>query len=169
MAIFLSFFLPGLICVSANTIFFFFVVKEIHTTLKEAPHSQVEQKTERRNEFRVYISIIISVGLFWVFGFLSILLANVFVLGQLFDLLFNICIPIQGLLIFVIYCWNRKVLGKWSGLIGECIPYFKKWERLGSTQSTGSIWKQNQLFKSFVLYDENKIKEQVFVEVQHVA
>lgn len=99
------------------------MAREIHITLKEAPQSQGDDKAERRKEFRVYTSIVISIGLFWIFGFIEVLFSTVEGLSQLFDLLFNLSVPAQGLLIFGIYCLNNKVLGKWAGLIGICLSF----------------------------------------------
>lgn len=43
--IFLGFFLPGLLIVTANTVIFIFTVKEIHDTLKSAPNSDKQEKS----------------------------------------------------------------------------------------------------------------------------
>lgn len=61
--VFISFFLPGLIIVSANGVIFFFIAREIHDTLKSAP---VADKKEKSRELKVYISIFVSIGLSWI-------------------------------------------------------------------------------------------------------
>ena len=66
-----AFFIPGLIVISANAILFFFIGREIHETLATAPKTD---KRERRKELRVYLSIFISIGLTWVFGYLIYLI-----------------------------------------------------------------------------------------------
>jgi len=132
IAVFCAFFLPGLVVVSANTILFFFVAREIHETLKSAPN---KDKREKRKEFRVYMSIFISIGLYWIFGFFLVLIpppANV-----VFLVLFSFSAPLQGFLIFGSYCLNAKVFGKWAGLWGKCIPCCLQWEDLDTRTTTG--------------------------------
>ncbi|KAL6062238.1 G-protein-coupled receptor family protein [Balamuthia mandrillaris] len=133
--VFLFFFLPGLIIVAANSILFFFVAREIHETLASAPNTE---KRERKKEFRVYISIFISIGLSWIFGFIMVLFTQL-VIRTIFLTLFSIFTPLQGFLIFILYCLNKKVLGKWAGLFGKCMPFCRRWENLDSrgTTSTG--------------------------------
>jgi hypothetical protein len=55
-----AFFIPGLIIISANAILFFFIGREIHETLAGAPKTD---RREKRKEFRVYLSIFISIGM----------------------------------------------------------------------------------------------------------
>jgi len=135
--IFLFFFTPGLIIISANAILFFFVAKEIHETLASAPKTN---KRERRKELKVYISIFISIGLSWIFGFLMVLFSFETVLRLIFLTLFSLTTPLQGFFIFLSYCFNLRVLGCYCGLIGKVIPIFRRWENLDTrTQtSTGS-------------------------------
>ena len=46
----------------------------------------------------------------------------------------------KGFLIFASYCFNAKVAGKWAGLIGRAIPFFKRYENLDSSAtSTTSV------------------------------
>jgi len=135
--IFLFFFTPGLIIISANAILFFFVAKEIHETLASAPKTN---KRERRKELKVYISIFISIGLSWIFGFLMVLFNFQNVIRLIFLTLFSLTTPLQGFFIFLSYCFNLRVLGCYCGLIGKIIPVFRRWENLDTrTQtSTGS-------------------------------
>jgi len=136
LTIFLAFFLPGLIIISANSVIFFFIAREIHDTLSSAP--QAENKREKKKEFRVYISIFISIGLSWIFGFLMVLFPADNIARVILLVLFSITTPLQGFLIFGSYCLNGKVFGRWAGLLSKCIPFCKQWEHLGSSRSTGS-------------------------------
>jgi uncharacterized protein YqhQ len=103
--IFIFFFLPGLIIISSNAILFFFVAREIHETLASAPKTD---KRERKKELRVYISIFISIGLSWIFGFIMVLIPQK-IIQLIFLTLFSISQPLQGFLIFISYCLNAKV------------------------------------------------------------
>jgi len=134
LAIFLAFFLPGLIIISANTVLFFFIAREIHDTLASAPQAD---RREKKKEFRVYISIFISIGLSWIFGFVMTVFTNDYA-RLIFLFLFSITTPMQGFLIFGSYCLNAKVFGKWAGFFGHFLPFCKQWEHLGSSRSTGS-------------------------------
>jgi len=133
LPIFLSFFLPGLIIVSANAVIFFFIAREIHDTLKSAPKAD---KKEKSKEFRVYFSIFVSLGLSWILGFIMTFLPGVS--QVIFLVLYSILTPLQGFLIFISYCLNAKVASKWAGLIGYVIPWFKRYENLGSSSATST-------------------------------
>jgi len=132
--IFIFFFLPGLVIISSNAILFFFVAREIHETLASAPKTD---KRERKKEMRVYISIFISIGLSWIFGFIMVLIPEK-IIQLIFLTLFSISQPLQGFLIFVSYCINAKVAGKYAGLFGKCIPFCRRWENLDSRSGTSS-------------------------------
>lgn len=118
-AVFLGFFLPGLIILAANFVLFFFVSTEIHGTLSKAP--QTEQKSkENTKEFRVLFSIFVTVGLTWVFGFI-VAIADYDksrISYFIFTALFTITAPAQGLFVFIAYCINKKVINRWKGLFG---------------------------------------------------
>jgi hypothetical protein len=116
---FVCFFIPGLIIISSNAVLFFFIAREIHETLSGAPKSD---KRDRMKEFRVYLSIFISIGLSWIFGYLMFLLPFPIV-SDIFFVLFSIFTPLQGLLIFVFYATNPKVLAAWMRICGKCIPF----------------------------------------------
>jgi|Transcript_24759 hypothetical protein len=131
---FLTFFIPGLIIISANAILFFFIGREIHETLSGAPKSD---RRARSKEFRVYLSIFISIGLSWIFGYLMYLLPFPYVTDAFF-ILFTIFTPMQGIFIFVFYCLNKKVLAQYVGLFGICIPICKQWEERLSSNTTPS-------------------------------
>jgi hypothetical protein len=97
---------------------FFFIGREIHETLAGAPKSD---QRDRKKELRVYISIYVSIGLSWVFGYLMFLVPEEIVI-TIFLIIFTIVTPLQGFFIFLFYCVNKKVAAKWAGLFGKCIP-----------------------------------------------
>ena len=132
VARFVCFFIPGLIAVSANCILFFFIGREIHETLSGAPKSDQRNK---RKEFQVYISIFISIGLSWIFGYLMFIIPDDLA-SIIFLVLFSIFTPLQGVLLFLFYCVNKKVFAKWLGLVGYCIPIFRDWADQLSTDTT---------------------------------
>jgi len=132
-----GFFVPGLVIVSANTILFFFVAREINETLKGAQDIKGGKKDYRR-QFRVYISIVISIGLSWIFGFLYQLFSEVPPVASVFEVLFNITTPLQGFFIFISYCINEKIFKKWAGLFGKCMPCCLKLERGVAGGTTGT-------------------------------
>eukprot|EP00027_Filamoeba_sp_ATCC50430_P000024 CAMPEP_0168551612 /NCGR_PEP_ID=MMETSP0413-20121227/6268_1 /TAXON_ID=136452 /ORGANISM="Filamoeba nolandi, Strain NC-AS-23-1" /LENGTH=192 /DNA_ID=CAMNT_0008582155 /DNA_START=278 /DNA_END=856 /DNA_ORIENTATION=+ len=134
IAVFAAFFLPGLILISANTVLFFFVAREIHDTMSQAPQSE---RREKSTELRVYVSIFVSIGLSWIFGFLMAIFPSDNVGALILLVIFSLTAPLQGALIFISYCLNVKVLSRWAGLLGRCLPVFRRWETLGSTQTTG--------------------------------
>eukprot|EP01125_Pyxidicula_operculata_P008046 TRINITY_DN2720_c0_g1_i2.p1 TRINITY_DN2720_c0_g1~~TRINITY_DN2720_c0_g1_i2.p1 ORF type:complete len:219 (+),score=29.76 TRINITY_DN2720_c0_g1_i2:419-1075(+) len=115
-------FLPGFILTSANAVLFFFVASEIHGTLSKAPDSEQREKTK---EFRVLMSIFVTVGLSWIFGFLNAILSEVYIVNYIVAVLMTFITPLQGFFIFVAYCANKKVLNKWQGLFAKCFPCCK--------------------------------------------
>jgi hypothetical protein len=117
--IFATFFLPGLILISANAVLFFFVASEIHGTLAKAPDSE---QRERTKEFRVLMSIFVTVGLSWIFAFLNSILMTVPILNYIVLVLMTMFTPLQGFFIFVAYCLNKKVQLKWMGIFAKCFP-----------------------------------------------
>jgi len=120
LAVFLGFFLPGLILVSINAVLFFFVASEIHTTLRHAP--QDKESKHKAKEFRVLMSIFVTVGLSWIFGFITAIVEEVSIVSDIFLTLFSLSAPLQGVFIFIAYCLNKKVKLKWMGLFGICFP-----------------------------------------------
>jgi len=132
LSIFLGFFLPGLIIVSANAVIFGFIAREIHDTLKSAPKAD---KKEKSKEVRVYFSIFASIGLSWIFGFVMTFLDSEPTLEVIFLVLYEITTPLQGFFIFISYCVNYKVASRWAQLFGRVIPVFRRWENLGSAAS----------------------------------
>jgi hypothetical protein len=133
---FLTFFIPGLVIITCNAILFFFIAREIHETLSTAPKTDAESFSHKRKEFRVYLSIFISIGLSWIFGYLLFLLPFPIV-TDIFYILFSIFTPMQGILIFIFYIINKKVAAAYAGLFAKCFPpcgYIQ--ERLEDTHST---------------------------------
>eukprot|EP01098_Paradermamoeba_levis_P004673 TRINITY_DN198_c0_g1_i1.p1 TRINITY_DN198_c0_g1~~TRINITY_DN198_c0_g1_i1.p1 ORF type:complete len:342 (-),score=100.22 TRINITY_DN198_c0_g1_i1:203-1150(-) len=114
----LLFFLPGLLIIATNSILFFFIAREIHETLAGAPQSD---KREKKKECRVYLSIFVSIGIAWIFGYLMLLVPND-VWEAIFLVLFTFTVPLQGMFIFGAYCVNMKVAARWCALFGICIP-----------------------------------------------
>ncbi|EGG22753.1 G-protein-coupled receptor family protein [Cavenderia fasciculata] len=139
LPIFLGFFVPGLLVVCANAVIFFFIAREIHDTLKNAPRSD---KKEKSKEFRVYFSIFVSIGLSWIFGFIMTFF-NDGVTDAIFLVLFSITTPLQGFLIFISYCLNDKVLSNYARLFGRVIPFCRRWEHLGSSTHISSTTGSN--------------------------
>lgn len=125
---FICFFIPGLIIISCNAILFFFVGREIHETLSSATShdSNLRDFTRLKSlkkEFRVYLSIFVSIGLSWIFGYLMFLLPFPIV-TDIFFILFSIFTPMQGILIFIFYLVNPKVVSSIMWLFGKlpCCP-----------------------------------------------
>jgi corticotropin releasing hormone receptor 1 len=113
----IGFFIPGVLMVAANAVLFFFVASEIHGTLSKAPETEQKRK-ENSKEMRVLISIFVTVGLSWIFGFFISLVSTVFVLYQIIQIFFTVTAPLQGFFIFVAYCINKKVINRWKGRFG---------------------------------------------------
>jgi len=105
--------------ISANAVLFFFVASEIHGTLAKAPDSE---QRERTKEFRVLMSIFVTVGLSWIFAFLNSILMTVPVLNYIVLVLMTMFTPLQGFFIFVAYCLNKKVQLKWMAIFAKCFP-----------------------------------------------
>lgn len=135
LARFLAFFIPGLVAVSANCILFFFIGREIHETLSGAPKSD---RRNKRKEFQVYISIFVSIGLSWIFGYLMFIIPDDLA-SIIFLVLFSIFTPLQGVLIFIFYILNKKVIAQWCNLFGYIIPGCRSVaERLDTASTAGS-------------------------------
>jgi len=111
--VFMTFFLPGLVVISTNCVLFFFVASEIHTTLSKAPESEKREKTK---EFRVLMSIFVTVGLSWILTFAASILSPWPYLREIMLVLTTIITPLQGFFIFIAYCINKKVQHKWQAL-----------------------------------------------------
>eukprot|EP01129_Flabellula_baltica_P000924 TRINITY_DN10856_c0_g1_i1.p1 TRINITY_DN10856_c0_g1~~TRINITY_DN10856_c0_g1_i1.p1 ORF type:complete len:324 (-),score=50.30 TRINITY_DN10856_c0_g1_i1:23-994(-) len=120
IAVFLGFFLPGFLLVSLNSVLFFFVASEIHGTLSKAP-SDRENKNKAK-ELRVLLSIFVTVGLSWIFGFITAISYRALIVYYIFLVLFSLTAPLQGLFIFIAYCLNKKVKNRWMNFFGICFP-----------------------------------------------
>jgi len=133
LANFLGFFLIALIITTANAVIFFFISREIHTTVGNSP---LHDKRDRVKELRVYISIFVSIGLSWMFGFIMSLMRPDSYERLVFLVLYSVSAALQGFFIFLCYCVNFKVISRWSKHLGKRVPFFKRWENLGTTLST---------------------------------
>lgn len=147
--VFLFFFMPGLIIISSNAILFFFVIREIHETLSTSPKTD---KSEKKRELRVYLSIFITIGLSWIFGFLMVLFQSL-IIRLIFLVLFSITTPLQGFLLFVFYCVNARVFGKWIGVFTRCFPFLKRYEDLQVSRSATSSGRSTSSRHSLVHAD----------------
>jgi len=130
--IFATFFLPGLILISANAVLFFFVASEIHGTLAKAPDSEQREKTK---EFRVLMSIFVTVGLSWIFAFLNSILASVAIVNYVILVLMTMFTPLQGFFIFVAYCLNKKSPTKVDGSLCALLPLLRSGRHHGWVQT----------------------------------
>lgn len=160
--VFFALTLPGVFVTTANIVLFIFITREIHGSLTAdspadagavaVPAPVVGAKRRRkRRAFRVYSSIFFSIGLPWVVGFVAYFFPSTSDFGEnpggvarvaviidgLLNLLFNIAVPMQGILLFESYCVNKKVAGKWAAVLGHCVPWFRRFEHLGTAQSSG--------------------------------
>jgi len=120
LSVFLGFFLPAIILVSINAVLFFFVASEIHGTLRHAPNDK--ESKHKAKEFRVLMSIFVTVGLSWIFGFITSIFTTVFIVCHIFLVIFTISAPLQGFFIFVAYCLNKKVKHKWMNFLSCIFP-----------------------------------------------
>jgi len=118
--VFGAFFLPGVMITTANVILFYLIGREIQETLAGAPKTD---QRDRKQEFRVYLSIFISIGVSWIFGYIESSIPEP-VTQLIFHIIFSIMTPAQGILIFLSHCMNAKVAMKWMKLIGKipCCP-----------------------------------------------
>eukprot|EP01113_Clastostelium_recurvatum_P029966 TRINITY_DN362_c0_g1_i3.p1 TRINITY_DN362_c0_g1~~TRINITY_DN362_c0_g1_i3.p1 ORF type:complete len:364 (-),score=74.40 TRINITY_DN362_c0_g1_i3:44-1135(-) len=150
LPVFLAFFLPGLVVVSANCVIFFFIAREIHETLKSAP---IADRREKFKEYRVYFSIFASIGVSWIFGFIMTF-AQSRLAYAIFLVLFSIFTPLQGFLLFISYCINKKVMLKWMGLFAKVFPCLRVFEgkHASTTSSTTSASNTNTSSNSGSFY-----------------
>jgi hypothetical protein len=146
LAVLLSFFVPGLLIVAANAVLFVFVAREIRETLKGAAEIRgAGEKKDIKRQLRVYMSIVFSIGLAWAFGFIAAILALIGttpVPGQIFNILFNIFVPMQGYFLFGSYCVNEKIFKKYAQGFGKCLPccntVVEKLDYLATASTTGT-------------------------------
>jgi hypothetical protein len=87
--------------------------------LNKAPQTE-HKSSENSKELRVLISIFVTVGLSWFFGFLTSIFAQqkTIIVYDIFTVLFTLTAPLQGTFIFVAYCLNNKVINRWRKLLG---------------------------------------------------
>jgi len=110
-----AFFVPGIIIITVNIILFFLIYREIQETLAGAPKTD---QRDRRQEFRVYLSIFVSIGISWVFGYIEASVPQIEI-QIIFFIIFSFVTPAQGILIFLSQCVNAKVATKWAQLFGK--------------------------------------------------
>ena len=99
----------------------------------------IDQK-KRSAEFRVYLSILVSVGCSWLFGFLMYVIPNDDA-ATVFLFLFTFTTPLQGMFIMIAYVLNKRVLGRWAGIF-SCFPccarIHQDWVTTASGSASGS-------------------------------
>ncbi len=142
----IAFFVPGLLVVAANTVLFVFVAREIRETLKGAAEIRgAGEKKDIKRQLRVYVSIVFSIGLAWLFGFISSLLSLIETTKipfQIFDVLFNVFVPLQGFFLFGSYCVNEKIFKKYAEALGRVLPccnvIVEKLDYLATASTTGT-------------------------------
>mmetsp|Transcript_22794 Transcript_22794/g.64060 ORF Transcript_22794/g.64060 Transcript_22794/m.64060 type:complete len:314 (+) Transcript_22794:63-1004(+) len=133
---FVAFFIPGLVIMCTNALLFFFIAREIHETLESIPSTDSRNRT---NEFRVYLSIFVSIGLSWFFGYLLFVTPSYSDASTVFLFLFTLTTPLQGFFVFIAYCVNMRVAVQWIKLFGRCIPACRRWgDELAISSASGS-------------------------------
>jgi len=114
-ATFGAFFVPGIVIITINVILFFLIGREIQETLAGAPKTD---QRDRKQEFRVYLSIFISIGVSWIFGYIEASIPQKEI-QLIFFIIFSFITPAQGILIFFTQCVNQKVLSRYCELFGK--------------------------------------------------
>jgi len=132
-------FLPGLIIITVNVILFYLIGREIQETLSGAPKSD---QRNRKQEFRLYLSMFVTLGVSWLFGYMEASIPEKHV-QLIFFCVFSFLTPAQGILIFLSQCVNQTIAVKWCGLIGKipgccCFNTFKEKLQRSSASSTAS-------------------------------
>ena len=146
VAVLLAFFVPGLLIVAANCVLFVFVAREIRETLRGAAEIRgAGEKKDLKRQLRVYVSIVFSIGLAWLFGFVASLLnliTDTKIPFQIFDVLFNVFVPLQGFFLFGSYCINEKIFKKYAQAFGKVFPccqtVVSKLDYLATASTTGT-------------------------------
>jgi hypothetical protein len=136
IARFFTFFIPGLFTVTSNAIFFFYIGREIHETLQNA---QKSDKRSKKKEFSLYLSIAISIGLSWFFGYMMYLMPST-TSQTVFLFFFTFTTPLQGYFIFYSYVVKKKVAAQYARSFGRYIPWCRDFadRYADSTSSSGS-------------------------------
>ncbi len=103
------------------------------------------EKKDTKRQIRVYMSIVFSIGLAWLFGFISVLFpasGGTLVPYQIFDTLFNVFVPMQGYFLFGSYCVNEKIFKKYAAVFGRCCGCCKvvveKLDSIATASTTGT-------------------------------
>ncbi|GAM24604.1 hypothetical protein SAMD00019534_077790 [Acytostelium subglobosum LB1] len=150
LPVFLGFFVPGLLVVCANAVIFFFIAREIHDTLKNAPRSD---KKEKSKEFRGTSRSFLDRSVL-DFGFIMTFFPGG-VAEMIFLVLFSITTPLQGFLIFLSYCINDKVLSNYARVFAKCLPFCSRWEHLGSSTTVSGTTGSNSSTSTHSSRSEN--------------
>lgn len=131
---------PAVIMVTASITLFCFIAAEINETFKGAADIRGSDSADVARQAKVYLSIIVSIGVPWVFAFIALLFRAVPVAYDVFDKIFNILISSQGIFLFLSYCVNERIFKLWIHWMGKCIPSFlmveKKLDAIASTATT---------------------------------
>ena len=155
LAVFLAFFLPGLIIVSANAVIFFFIAREVRlslpvsTPIRFTTHlPQLQNPTKARSErnsectsrFSFQSVYRGSSGSSWCCSMMELSSKSSSWLSSRWQLHFRFLKPLttQGYLIYASYCLNAKVFARWAGFLGKFIPYFRRFEHMGSSTTSGT-------------------------------
>lgn len=129
-----------------NLVMFVLIIKQItcRPQLKKD-----DPRKENIKRIQNAISILMLLGLAWLFGFFAIGGAQF-----IFNLLFLICNSLQGLFIFLIFCVrNQEVQMEWRLIFGQTGG--NKVNESSNTRSTGSSSSKNPKGNQNVNSDEN--------------
>lgn len=129
-----------------NLVMFVLIIKQItcRPQLKKD-----DPRKENIKRIQNAISILMLLGLAWLFGFFAIGGAQF-----IFNLLFLICNSLQGLFIFLLFCVrNQEVQMEWRLIFGQTGGY--KVNKSSNTRSTGSSSSKNPKGNQNVNSDEN--------------
>ncbi|XP_071812631.1 uncharacterized protein [Apostichopus japonicus] len=129
-----------------NLVMFVLIIKQITC---RPQFKKDDPRKENIKRIQNAISILMLLGLAWLFGFLAIGGAQF-----IFNLLFLICNSLQGLFIFLLFCVrNQEVQMEWRLIFGQTGGY--KVMESSNTRSTGSLSSKTPKGNQNVNSDEN--------------
>ncbi|PIK59108.1 putative G-protein coupled receptor [Apostichopus japonicus] len=129
-----------------NLVMFVLIIKQITC---RPQFKKDDPRKENIKRIQNAISILMLLGLAWLFGFLAIGGAQF-----IFNLLFLICNSLQGLFIFLLFCVrNQEVQMEWRLIFGQTGGY--KVMESSNTRSTGSSSSKTPKGNQNVNSDEN--------------
>ncbi|XP_071812629.1 uncharacterized protein [Apostichopus japonicus] len=129
-----------------NLVMFVLIIKQITC---RPQFKKDDPRKENIKRIQNAISILMLLGLAWLFGFFAIGGAQF-----IFNLLFLICNSLQGLFIFLLFCVrNQEVQMEWRLIFGQTGGY--KVNKSSNTRSTGSSSSKNPKGNQNVNSDEN--------------